>query len=60
MNYMSPELREQSKIKNAIRTSKLMEFRSLVSGNAMKRQRINIDNNEFQAHPVMSFLKPQV
>ena len=58
MNIGQPDQNEREENKDAIRSSQLLQFQTLVSGNAMKRQRVNIDDSEFQAHPVMSLLKP--
>ena len=60
MNIGQPDQNEREENKDAIRSSQLLQFQTLVSGNAMKRQRVNIDDSEFQAHPVMSLLKPSV
>ena len=57
MNFGQPYQNDREENKDALRSSQLLQFQTLVSGNAMKRQRVNIDDNEFQAHPVMSLLK---
>lgn len=48
-NFSSPDVRQRpqikSQIKEAIRSSQLWEFESLVAGKSKKRQRVNIDSN---------------